>query len=127
MAQETTAMLYSGGLDSGAILWDYLQMNREQEPKTVHLLAIDYGQAAREKELIYTERMADLIDQRGVHDIKVVTIDIPRLYENHREENPGYYPWRNPMLVMVALGYCQAHDIPKLIVGGYPSGEGIAT
>ena len=120
---KKAAMLYSGGLDSGAVLHDMV-LNNGLDSLT--LLMFNYGQKAFEAEKASMETMIHFY--RGSDtDFEVFIIDVSRMYgylhsfgtlptplSGEFKASTSIIPWRNFIFLMQAVGYCEMHGIDIL-------------
>lgn len=130
------AVLYSGGLDSGATLF-HLERNGIVDFDNTLLLHCDYGQVAYDHEVrAIRDMMAWYSYVRGgafnVHTIRMeLYTDImqmggrmPDLLHLGKDKNNHTIPWRNYLITLQALAICESLEIGELYttMGYYDDG-----
>ena len=115
----TTAILFSGGMDSTTLLW-WLKA-RQQDP--IHAISIDYGQRhrvelecatrlARRAEVASHETLALDSAALGGNPLTDLTLDVPTA-ESKRQRDT-IVPFRNMLFATLAAAYCATKGIVDL-------------
>ena len=121
------AMLYSGGLDSGAVFHDLIT----NKYKSMALIMFNYGQKAFKAEKLAMERLLMYYRTEQQHMyISIFIIDVSKMYgylhtfgtlptplSGQFDADTSIIPWRNFIFLMQAIGYCEMHGIEKLHYG----------
>jgi 7-cyano-7-deazaguanine synthase len=119
-------ILLSGGMDSGVMLaWARLRFSR------LHALSFDYGSKHSEKELIMAQELA------AGNDTFFTKVELPfintlfssSLLQSGAEIPDGPYrtdsisstvvPFRNGIMLSVAVGYAENHQIPTVLIASH--------
>jgi 7-cyano-7-deazaguanine synthase len=119
-------ILLSGGMDSGVMLaWARPRFRR------VHALSFDYGSKHAAKELVMAQDLA------AVYDVLLKKVKLPfintlfssSLLKSGPEIPEGSYrpdsisstvvPFRNGIMLSVAVGYAESNRIPTVLIGSH--------
>ena len=121
------AMLYSGGLDSGAVFHDLITNKYE----SMALIMFNYGQKAFKAEKAAMESLIQhyQAEQKYMY-LNIFIIDVSKMYgylhafgtlptplSGRFDAGTSIIPWRNFSFLMQAIGYCEMHGIEKLHYG----------
>jgi 7-cyano-7-deazaguanine synthase len=119
-------ILLSGGMDSGVMMaWARPRFSR------LHALSFDYGSKHAEKELIMAQKLA------ATYDTFFTKVELPfintlfssSLLQSGSEIPDGPYrtdsisstvvPFRNGIMLSVAVGYAENHQIPTVLIASH--------
>ena len=123
---ESAVILLSGGMDSGVMLaWARLRFTH------LHALSFDYGSKHSAKELIMATHLAELYGARftKVELPFVNSLFTSSLLQSGEEIPDGPYrpdsisstvvPFRNGIMLSVAVGYAETHKIPTVLIASH--------
>ena len=114
-------VLLSGGMDSSTLMY-YVKYILDREPIA---LTFKYGQKAQEKELECAKKLCEIIGaEHHVFDISDIFgyflsailkgKNIPIPGGEVRGIPPTYVPYRNTILLSLACGFAESHDISEV-------------
>jgi 7-cyano-7-deazaguanine synthase len=123
---ESAVILLSGGMDSGVMLaWARSRFSH------LHALSFDYGSKHAAKELIMAQHLAEVYGARftKVELPFVNTLFSSSLLQSGEEIPDGPYrsdsisstvvPFRNGIMLSVAVGYAETHQIPLVLIASH--------
>lgn len=123
---EGAVILLSGGMDSGVMLaWAKSRFS------TIHTLSFDYGSKHATKELLMAENLARTYGAilTKVELPFVNTLFVSSLLESGEEIPDGPYrtdsisstvvPFRNGIMLSVAVGYAETKQIPLVLIASH--------
>ena len=124
---QTTAVLYSGGLDS-AILVDVLSRNDGGEAAAVVPIFVDCGLSWQTAELTAARRFVAALGRKTVAAPIVLSLPTADLYGDHwsvsgrnvpddaSPDEAVYLPGRNALLAVKPLVWCGMHGVRRLAI-----------
>jgi len=122
---STTAILYSGGLDS-AILLESLSRGLDGAGDRVVPIYVDCGSAWQRAELAAARRFIELLGRVGIGSLVVLSLPTSDLYGDHwsvsghgvpdsaTADEAVYLPGRNALLAVKPLVWCGMHGVGRL-------------
>jgi len=119
-------LLLSGGMDSGVMLaWTRTRFGR------MHALSFDYGSKHAAKELMFAEKLANAYNAAftKVELSFINTLFSSSLLKSGEKIPDGPYrtdsisstvvPFRNGIMLAVATGYAETHQIPLVLIASH--------
>jgi len=118
---NTIAVLFSGGVDSAILLTEFLQAGRVVIP-----IYIRTGSVWQERELRAAREFLAAIAQRPLAQIVTLEMPLSDVYGDHwsmtgcgvpdtsSPDEAVFLPGRNPILLIKAMLWCQAHGVKEI-------------
>jgi 7-cyano-7-deazaguanine synthase len=126
--KPTTAVLFSGGLDSAILLAHLLAQNHRVRP-----LYVDSQLVWQRDELSCAKQFLQAVATSDLEPIVVLKLPLGDLYDGHwsvtgrgipaavEPDENVYLPGRNPLLMIKPLVWCGMHGIAQLALGSLAS------
>lgn len=123
-ADESLAVLISGGLDSAILLGDCLKRHRE-----VHPLYVRAGLIWEAVELEYLQRFLHALESPGLRPLTILDMPVRDVYgplwcltgqkvpDAQSPDSAVFLPGRNVLLLSKALLWCHLHGVPGVALG----------